>query len=628
MCGISGFISQKNRVDAQVYYSAHSELSHRGPDDEGFYVETDKYKGFAIGSDSAIQDSSQPNICSLNSMQVVLGHRRLSIIDLTSAGHQPLKHKSKIITYNGEIYNYIELKEELQSLGYKFKTSTDTEVFLLAFDHWGEKAFGKLNGMWAAAIYDLKTYSLVLTRDRFGIKPLYYSFHENGLYFASEIKFFKKLDLIKEVNEESIFQYLRYSEVDFNKCTFFKNIFQLEPGSYLNIKGTDHNFCKYWDINNINQNIKNVLSIKSVLKDAIKLRLRADVGVGSLLSGGIDSSLIVGCIKEIIGLKNFKSYSAVFTDEKYSEKNYIDNNSKYLDFKPYYVYPKSSDLIKNIELLLYIQEMPFRSLSVLSQFLIYQEVAKQKKVKVLLNGQGADEIFTGYNAHYSYYFLFLIKNFKLIVLFREFRSFCITKKLSFYSALIKVLKDLFYNYLSRANNRKIFRKDFKKCKIPKYKNKFSSLKNKLFHDLSFSALPEYLRYEDRNSMYFSLESRLPFLDFRLVQTAFALPNDKYIINGITKYPLRKISRGLVDKSIIERKDKTGFVSPQEVWQKTILTDEFDAVFDDIAVNGLFNFIDHKSVYKTYTDYKSNIHDDWAFIWRIYCLYKWKKVWLS
>lgn len=628
MCGITGFYSSQGSLNANDYYTAHLTIAHRGPDDEGFFfIDDKKVSGFAAGRDTDVNLGALPNIADQGRLSVVLGHRRLSIIELSVIGHQPMKLGKKILSYNGEIYNYLELKQELESEGVVFNTSTDTEVFLAAYDFWGELAFKKFNGMWAAAIYDEALDEVVLVRDRFGIKPLYYLSDNAGVYFSSEMKFFKKLGLLRNVNEQAIYQYLRFSEVDFSDKNFFDNVYQIKPGSYVTINQSGIKERFFWDENDFLNHEVNKKSAIEVLSDSIKLRLRADVPVGSLLSGGIDSSLIVGCIRDSQELQEVESYSAVFEEDEYSEKKYIEKNSEFLNFKPNYIFPHAEDLIDSIETLVYVQEMPFRSLSVLSQFLIYQEVSKQQKVKVLLNGQGADEIFTGYTEHYSFYFMSLLLKRKIRLLWKEFKAYCRNKNLKYHVALTLVLKNLIAKKKYKSDKYHFFNKPFDR-NVEKLNFKgLSPLKQRLYRNLTFSALPEYLRYEDRNSMFFSLESRLPFLDYRLVKFAFNINDIELIKDGMTKVPLREACLGRVDESIINRKDKTGFISPQETWQKTILLKEFDSVFDEIEKYGLFPFINTGSVVSFYKEYKNNLHNDWALVWRIYCLFKWKKVWV-
>jgi len=624
MCGITGYFSYKNKIDTKNYYSAHKKIAHRGPDDEGFIYKNNLNQiEHLIGDDTIKELYYKEFIYNKQPSSLILGHRRLSIIDLSSHGHQPFVFEHLYLVYNGELYNYIELREELKEVGYNFETDSDTEVFLKAYHYWGIEAFNKFNGMWASAIYNKKNDTLILSRDRFGIKPLYYSIINNNLIFGSEIKFVASFIENLYPNEQMVYEYLRFNYIDHTNQTLFKDIMQLEPNSYMVFSKNNITISKYWQLapkTNITQE-----KIEQCLNNSIKLRLRSDVEVGSLLSGGIDSSTLLGIINNKRYVHKFQTFSAVFKEAKFSEQQYINKfETSNLQLIKHFIYPKAEELSQRIDELIYTQEEPFRSLAVFSQYEIYKHIKNKTNVTVLLNGQGADEIFTGYTEYYYVYLIELLRTLKIFRFIYEFNAFKKNHNISYFT-LSKHLLINFLNYYIKAQDKyKIFNKRFNYTKHHKqYKN---LLKNSLYKSLTFSALREYLKYEDKNSMRFSLESRLPFLDFRLVEKAFSL-NDKYKIhNGLSKIVLRKIAKNKIPKETLERKDKMGFVSPQEEWQKTILCNEFDKVFEDIKQNGIFDFINTKQIYLLYQQYKQNKFHDWAFIWRIYCLYKWKKVW--
>jgi asparagine synthase (glutamine-hydrolysing) len=623
MCGITGFFSYNNTIDTKKYYDAHLKIAHRGPDDEGFLYRGDGGIEYLKGDDTIDELKSKEHIADKQPSSLIFGHRRLSIIDLTSAGHQPFVYENLSLVYNGEIYNYPELRTELKELGYSFTTNSDTEVFLKAYHCWGVGAFNKFNGMWAAAIYDISKDNIVLTRDRFGIKPLYYSYVDNNLIFGSEIKFVSSFFDKLHPNEQMVYEYLRFNYIDHTNQTLFENILQLEPNSYIEFSRKGIKISQYWDMKE-EKGVSKV-EIEDTLNDAINLRMRSDVEVGSLLSGGIDSSLILGIINNKKYATKFQTFSAVFKEEEFSEKIYIDKfKANNLELKKHFIYPKPEELKKLIEELVYTQEEPFRSLSVLSQYNLYKYIKNNTEAKVLLNGQGADEIFTGYTSYYYTYLLELLSTFKLKVLFKEFKYFADNRGLSSLTLIKQLVITFISRYFRKSNKYKIFKY---KYRVAKKDNKFKgSLKNSLWNSLTISPLREYLRYEDKNSMRFSLESRLPFLDFRVVQSAFSLKNEGKINNGLSKVMLREIAKDIIPNETLNRKDKMGFITPQEVWQKTILKEEFDNVFKDIKENGLFDFIDNVKLYNVYEEYTDNKMNDWAFIWRCYVIYKWKKKW--
>lgn len=619
MCGITGFFSYKNKINTEKYYKAHKKIAHRGPDDEGFIYKNNLNEiEHLIGDDSISELSSRNKIYIKEESSLILGHRRLSIIDLSSHGHQPFYYENFYMVYNGEIFNYLELKYELINKGYVFRTNSDTEVFLKAYHCWGIDAFNKFNGMWAAAIYDVDTEELILTRDRFGIKPLFYSFEDDNLIFGSEIKFINSFIKENRINEDLVFSYIRYCHLEHTNETFLKDIFSLEEGSYLIYKKNGVVKKRYFNLKK-----RENINIEKTLDNSINLRMRSDVEVGALLSGGIDSSTLV-CKLKNTGTNNLKTFTADFKEERFSEKNYVSDILKQTKFDGNFIDIKAIDIQKNMENIVYIHETPVRSMSVFLQYKIFEYIKQNTNVKVSLSGQGADEIFSGYTNDYYYYLISLLLEFKLSIFIKEFSL--IQNKLNITKlSLFKRCATLYlHEKFSKNNKYGIFRKKFrKKRKVNKFKNYF---KNHLYNGLSFSALKEYLRDEDRNSMYFSIESRLPYLDFNIVEEAFSLDTSEYIKEAQTKYTLREIAKNNIPKTILNRTDKMGFISPQEVWQKNELKNDFDKVFLDIKENGLFEFIDNKRVYELYELYQSNNFHDWGLIWRFYCLYYYKKVW--
>ena len=619
MCGITGFFSYKNKCDAKKYYEAHLKIAHRGPDDEGFIYKNEKNQLEHLkGYDTIEAYSNREYISSKSQSSLILGHRRLSIIDLSSHGHQPFVFENLYLIYNGEIYNYIELRDELNKFGYVFETETDTEVFLKAFHCWGADAFNKFNGMWAAAIYDSENNNILLTRDRFGIKPLYYSLINDNLIFGSEIKFVESFMKENYIDESLVISYLRYSHLEHSNKTFIKDIFMLEEGSYINYnKELKHH--KYYDLTS-----RENIDIEKTLDRALVLRMRSDVEVGALLSGGIDSSTLVCKLQKDFDLKGLQTFTADFQEKKFSERVYVEDTLTQTGYKGHFIDIKADDIKNSIEDILYIHETPVRSMSVFLQYEIFKYIKEYTNVKVTLSGQGADEIFSGYTNDYYYYLISILLDGKFSLFVKEFRIIQKKLKLSKINLLKKMTIIYSHEKFSKKNKYNIFLKEIEVEKYAKtYKN---FLKDQLNKGLTFSALKEYLRDEDKNSMSFSIESRLPYLDYNLVEEALSLKNTQYIRDGETKFKLKEIAKRLIPQSIIERKDKMGFISPQEIWQKGELKSEFDAVFEDIKENGLFEFLDHNRIYELYIEYQKGIFCDWAMIWRFYCLYYYKKVW--
>jgi len=624
MCGITGYFSKNKQINCEKFYKAHKLIAHRGPDDEGFILKSDNELVLAKGDDTVKFFDNLLHINNFENSSIILGHRRLSIIDLSSAGHQPFIYEHLSMVYNGEIYNYLELKEELKKFGYEFKTKTDTEVVLKAFHKWGIECFNRFNGMWALAIYDKKENKLILSRDRFGIKPLFYYKNKDEFYFASEIKFLLEFIDKREANQEMVIDYLKNNYLLHTEETMFKNIYQVEPGFYISID-TSINIIKnkYWNLK-IKNNKSSKKEVENLLTDSIKIRLRADVKIGALLSGGIDSSVLVGIMDKKLNIKNLETFSAIFEGyEEYSEQYLIEKNIKTLSIKNHFINPSYSDIKKNLDNLFYIQELPIRSLAIYSQFALYEYIHSNTNIKVVLNGQGSDEIFSGYSDHIYYYIISLFEKLQFKQVINEIKLY---SKLSEKNVLM-LIKQLFKIWVKerflKYNPKKYSLKKTKK----RYKKYFNDIfLDKLYHDLTFSALKEYLHYDDRNSMQFSIESRLPYLDYRLVELVYSLEIYKKCNNSTTKYILREIGKNYVHDKIIKNKIKMGFISPQEYWQKNELQDMFDRVFKDIRENGLFDFLNHKKFCEYYELYKIGKFSDWTFIWRLFSLYKWKQVW--
>ena len=574
MCGIVGVYNlNKNQVNQNSLKEMVKVIKHRGPDDEGFYIKEN------LG----------------------LGHCRLSIIDLSQAGHQPMfsNDKTLSIVHNGEIYNFIEIRNELQGLGYKFKSNTDTEVILYSYQQWGVDCLKKFNGMWAFAIWDAQRKLLFCSRDRFGIKPFYYFFNTKSFVFGSEIKALFLCPFIKkEPNDKIIYDYLARGSSDHTDQTFFKNIKQLQPGHYLIIKQNKFEIKKYYElcfnpkIGYLKDQKAQEYSYKfiNLLKGSVKLRLRSDVSIGTCLSGGLDSSTIVclinellkqgGVEKQAIGERQ-KTFSSCFNEQKFDERKYIEKVAEKTSVQSHYVFPSQKGLWQEIEELIWHQEEPFCSTSVYAQWNV-MKLAKQKGVKVLLDGQGGDELLAGYPGYADLYFSQLFSNARLLTLAKEFYA---KNKITGYSAknlLQSLLKELVYYYLPlnlrhflKRNTKQKFsliNPDF----VAKYKHREKkqarhklrpNFQKELWQSETGSGLRQLLRYEDKNSMAFSIETRVPFIDYRLVEFVFSLPGCYKIYQGWTKYLLRIGTKDLLPKEITWRRHKMGFVTPETIWLK-------------------------------------------------------------
>jgi asparagine synthase (glutamine-hydrolysing) len=618
MCGISGYYSKSSSLNLLEYYENHKKIAHRGPDDEGFVVCSAGELEHVYGDDTIDVKCIGRHIKEIGSSNLVLGHRRLSIIDLSERGHQPYRFECFTLVYNGEVYNYIELREELISLGYSFDSDSDTEVFIKGYHCWGVDAFNKFNGMWAAAIYDEDSGHLILTRDRFGVKPLYYIHNEDReeIYFCSEIKgltgYFESL----AINESAVYSYLRYTHLSHDDETFFKGIKSLTPGSVITFDGS-LDLASYYQLKPSRSDLSSTFS------SAIEIRKRTDTEFGVMLSGGVDSSLIAASLKQ--GDKKIKSFTADFKNSTFSEKSYVDITAEKNDLESHFVYPSVEGFSKDFDDFLLSHEYPLRSLSAYSQYKIYQYISQETDVKVIFSGQGADEIFSGYTNDYYVLLSSLLKQGKLINFAKNVRDIKEFRGLSLSVLLKGACRYLLRDYVTRYDPYGVFLKKIAHSKEPKFAG-LSLFKQYQRKNIQFSSLREYFRDEDRNSMRFSIEARLPFMDYRMVEAGLALAPSEMIVEGVTKTPLRNFAKGKVSDSILQRRDKMGFVSPQEVWQKNELKLSFDSTFEEIRHNGLAGVVDGGKVFQLYRDYQAGVFTDWAFIWRCYCLHHFVRVW--
>ncbi|MBF0384930.1 MAG: asparagine synthase (glutamine-hydrolyzing) [Candidatus Omnitrophica bacterium] len=555
MCGISG-VFNLNRIyekDISIIREMNSIQKHRGPDDEGIF-----HNSFCV-----------------------LGHRRLAIIDLSHNGHQPFESddgRFKLV-YNGEIYNYIELREELMAKGWKFRTKTDTEVLLKAYQQYGESCLKRFNGMFAFAVYDTKENLLFLARDRMGVKPLYYCLIEGKIYFASEIKALKAVKELKaSLNDQSVFDYFVFNRIDVFADTFISEIKRLPKGHWAIYDKSGFRLNKWWDpASFLTDNEEDSLDIagekiEEILVSAVKLRMRSDVPVGSCLSGGVDSSIILGILNaNNLAGKNYATFSAVFPGEKNDESFYVDLLQKRFGCQNHKTFPSSERIYDALKEYIYVHDEPTLNSSYYTQYEV-MKLAKEKGVTVLLDGQGADEVFAGYHYMHGFNLTGKLKSKNYGELLKEFTGIICRRQdnsalQTFFFQLFS--KDMRKNMLFAG--KKFLKKDFLSVHIENSLifNEFfdaSGLNLSLIRHFQYK-LEHLLHSEDRNSMCFSIEARVPYLDYRLVEYMFSVSPKLKIRNGETKYIEKKVLGKYTIKEILDRKDKIGFDTPQSKWMK-------------------------------------------------------------
>jgi asparagine synthase (glutamine-hydrolysing) len=585
MCGIIGQYCFKGQPDKELIKNMSKILTHRGPDTDGTYFNN----------------------------TVGLAHRRLGIIDLSISARQPMFNEDHtiVVTYNGEIYNHPSLRDILIEKGHIFKSNADTEIIVHAYEEWGLNCLTKFNGMWAFALWDNKKKVLFCARDRFGIKPFYYTFIDNTILFASEIKaLLAHPNIGISQNELMVEAFLSSGILDHTHETMFNKIYQIPPSNGLIINTHGMKQFRYCDLE-INPNITSIISDDNVasnvihlFKKSIKSHLRSDVPIGTCLSGGIDSSTIAKLVNIDHSMQN--TFSAQFTnDDKFDESKYIKLVTENTSIQPFFVEPRPNELLKDIEHLVYTQDEPFGSLSIYAQYCVMK--LAHGKVKVLLDGQGADELFGGYLAYQKTYIIELIKRKKLLLAAKEIMG-SVRHHSDFYIYAVKQVfernkrKNLFTTYI----------------KSHRYKGKFDHI---LHNELFTTNLPEILHFEDRNSMAFSIEARVPYLDTEFTNYIASLPYDQKIRNGVTKFALRNAIKGVIPEEIRMRMDKMGFVTPEESWMKYELKD----YITDILYSSSFKNRRYWNSDKVIEDYQKFIDGKTTYtheIWRIVCTELW------
>jgi asparagine synthase (glutamine-hydrolysing) len=569
MCGIAGIISpDPAQVNAQQLKQMTDAIAHRGPEGDGFWFNEGNTAG--------------------------LGHRRLSIIDLTTAASQPMHYRHCSIVYNGEIYNYIELKEELMKMGFSFSTQSDTEVILAAYLAWGTKCLDRFDGMFAFAIWDAKANKLFAARDRFGEKPFYYKRIHNTLWFASEMKAFYAAGFRRQMNEKMLLLFLTNGFTDTAadaSVTFDTQISQLPPAHFMmyELRG-DKVVCKihrYWELDDrspVGWSEEESLDLLSIfLRSSIKLRFRSDVPVGTSLSGGLDSSSIAAIASKIkAGSNSYKCFSAVFPGFEKDESVYSKLVAQSCGLQQFVTTPTADDLLKDMQEFLYVQEEPVGSASVYAQFKVY-ELAKQHGVTVLLDGQGADELLAGYPKYFNWYLQELIKE-KPGALRAELAAIRANNaevEWGWKNHLASYLpgqtaKQLKNRVMNRIKSNENINADFREANTDAslvQKPAVRNLNDILYFNICKTGLPELLRYADRSSMAHSRELRLPFLSHELVQFCFMLPFVFKINEGYTKWILRKRMEHELPGDIVWRTDKIGFEPPQKQWMQNTRVQE-------------------------------------------------------
>ena len=601
MCGIAGiFLLSGEKVDPALLGAMSDRLRHRGPDGSGTRVEG----------------------------PVGLAHRRLSILDLSDAAAQPMTNEDGTLwlVFNGEIYNFIELRAELRGRGHTFRSDGDSEVILHAYEEWGKECLTRFNGMWAFALWDPAKGELFCARDRFGIKPFYYTRIGDAILFASEIKaLLAHPEAGRQPDDELLLTFLAWGVLDHTDGTMFDGIRQLRPAHRITFRRTGEAVPeRYWDVE-INPEAgrpwpegdeRAATAFRDLLTDAVRVHLRSDVAIGTCLSGGIDSSTLAVMINRLIRAEappsvgdRQKTFSIVFPDPRFDESRYIDRAiaGAGVDAQRATVTPEQVE--KDIARLLEMQDEPVGSLSVLAQYRVMELASRS--VKVVLDGQGADEELGGYLAYQGSYVGGLLRGLHLSTAFSEMAG-----SLKYHRGFFS---DAIGQVLVRRKRRGLLRGS--PAAVSRYAG---SLDQVLKRELMATNLTALLHWEDRNSMAFSIESRVPYLDHRVVEFLASLPLSQKIRGGVTKFILRKAIKGLVPDEIRCRMDKMGFVTPEEAWMREGLRTFVTGVLSSPTFRAR-KYWDADAVIRNYTDFLERRGEYSPEIWRIVCTELWLRM---
>ncbi len=597
MCGFVGFVD-KNKNKKKIIKDMADIIKHRGPDSDGYYVNDD----------------------------IALGFRRLSIIDL-DGGTQPIynEKKDKVIVFNGEIYNYQEIKEELLKKGYKFSTKTDTEVILHGYEEYKEKVLDKLRGMFSFIIYDKEDNSIFGARDFYGIKPMYYYKTDNEFMFGSEIKsFLGHPNFKKELNRDMLKQYLTF-QYSVGEDTFFKNVYKLRPGHYFKYKDGKMSIRKYYEIDLSSDHSKTLEEWKDIIRkelnESIKYHKISDVEVGSFLSSGVDSS-IIATLSDVD-----KTFTVGYDNKKYSEIDYAKDLSKKINVKNVSKKISKEEYFNKFNDIQYYMDEPLADPSAAALYFVTNIASKH--VKVALSGEGADEIFGGYNIYHEPYSVswynkipyFIRRGIGIVVYpFRKHTGF------NFLYRRSKKLEDRYvgnaFIFEPSESNKILSYKDnrtFKELTKPYYdktKN-YDSVSKMQYIDFNFWLIGDILLKADKMSMANSLEVRVPFLDKKLISNCISIPSEYKIVGNETKYAFRQVCKETLDSKWANKK-KLGFPVPIREWIKD--EDVYNNIYKLFSeANEFFNT---KNIIKLLEEHKKGKRDNSRKIWTIYSFLIW------
>ena len=639
MCGITGYLSCAGNFHPEAFAIANNLVTYRGPDDVG-YVSFDRKLNATPHTDEWLGDLRNPE-----TILVMLGFRRLAIIDLSHAGHQPMPDADRRywIVFNCEVYNYIEIRAELEAIGHRFRSSSDTEVVLTAYKEWGKACQHKFNGMWAFSIIDTEKRELFCSRDRFGIKPFYFYRSDKQFIFASEIKqILQLMDHKPDVNRDSVFDFLAYGARNHTNATFYEDIAELRGGECMTVSLASRDSLtvernQWWDIqastfDGSEQEAQGVFL--ELLSDSVSLRLRSDVPTGTALSGGLDSNALVALIDQLSNNKRQNVFTVFSNDKNMDELVNAKKTIKRFNAISHLSEFGSHD-IELLEKITYHRDQPVDDAGAMGGWLL-QSLIKESGVVVNLSGHGADELMGGYSLppHVNQY-LDALSQGRLAHAHKELFFGFKNSSLSLLDTAVRFGRDVGQNICSNMvykimlNRHKLLMQNFftaeyqndsglMKILNEKYKSVAPTRKKQAsYRELKATHLPYILQNMDRDSMAHSLETRVPFLDFRLAEFLFSVPDSMLQKRGYTKYLLRKALAGKVANDIVWNKKKIGFSTPKDRYFSTEV-DYFNDLLEQDRNHSILNIDNINQALKSP---KAKLN---KVLWRSLCYLIWER----
>jgi asparagine synthase (glutamine-hydrolysing) len=664
MCGIAVLIGQEKSSNlAEHLFGMLNLIRHRGPDDEGWAAFSAEDFAVTIGggldTPASTYESKLPyaprkdSVASPNST-VAIGHRRLAILDITPSGHQPMCYSDERfwIVFNGEIYNHDKLRETLRALGHQFISESDTEVILAAYAEWGEACLQRFEGMFAFVLVDRHFRKTFIARDRFGIKPLYYWVSpDRTLAFASEIKQFTMLPGWEAVlNGQRAYDFLAWSILDHTDETMFRGVYQLQPGCsvtldighQLDIKSGERLETAQWyrlDGRLFNGTFEAAsVEFRRRFKNAVRIHLRADVPVGSCLSGGLDSSSIVCMANELLRLQDVAGMQHAFSScssvKGFDEREYAEEVARHTGMIAHYIYPDLEELFERLDQIIWHQDEPFGSTSIFAQWSVFA-AAGSNGIKVMLDGQGADEQLAGYPHYHGARFATLFRQYDWLELARDMQATSATHGHGLVWAVMW-LADAILPSTMRRSLRTLMGVDkttpawldMDRLGARAYdpmRDDFAkplSIGELSYQQLTHTNLQMLLHWEDRDSMAHSVEARVPFLDHQLVEFVLGLPDSYKLHRGITKRVMREGLQGILPEAVRVRTSKLGFCTPEEYWIRNEAPAKFEAAVAD-AIKTTEGILRSEALEYTKNVIAGSNRFDFS-IWRMISFARWMK----